>query len=202
MHDLVVVNKNIFIFATDKGIYSTRYSWTMVPDVFDFTRNDALDLYDTNRAVYMDPALESAMSEHECIYHAIDGELELSADDPSELPLIAQLNKRFSSVDLDDLEPSWQTFSTDDAAGTTRVTNDLINEMVFGSYNDGVVGAYTSSFVNECNVDSASTEPTPITSLTFIAKRWVSGMTDLYINIPTTSSYYLNNLYGAAGCRV
>ena len=33
-------------------------------------------------------------------------------------------------------------------------------------------------------------------------KRWMSGITELFINIPTTSTYYLPDLYGASDCRI
>lgn len=29
----------------------------------------------------------------------------------------------------------------------------------------------------------------------------MSGLTEIYINIPTTNTYYLNNLYGASDCK-
>ena len=41
---------------------------------------------------------------------------------------------------------------------------------------------------------------TEISTLTYIMKRWMSGMTELFINIPTTNTYYLANTYGAADC--
>lgn len=29
----------------------------------------------------------------------------------------------------------------------------------------------------------------------------MSGITEIFVNIPSTKTYYLNNLYGAADCR-
>jgi len=59
VYDVVPINKNIFVFATDKGIYSTCYSWTMVPDVNDFTRDDALELYEHAKQIYVTPTFET-----------------------------------------------------------------------------------------------------------------------------------------------
>ena len=126
VYDIVPINENIFVFATDKGIYSTCYSWTLVHDVNDFTRDDALELYAHVKEVYMDPTLDTEMARHELEDHGIRSGDEQQV---SEQPLIAQLNSKFSSVELDDLEPTWQKQAKDDAAGTLGITNDLIAEM-------------------------------------------------------------------------
>ena len=200
VYDIVPINENIFVFATDKGIYSTCYSWTMVHDVNDFTRDDALELYAHAKEVYMDPALDAEMARHDLEDHGIRSSDEQQV---SEQPLIAQLNSKFSSVELDDLEPTWQKQAKDDTAGTLGITNDLIAEMWFGNYNDGDVMVYTSSFINACEDENVTEDGmNEVKDISFIMKRWMSGITDLYINIPSTSSYYLNNLYGASGCRL
>ena len=68
--------------------------------------------------------------------------------------------------------------------------------MSFGTGNDGDVVAQISNFLN----DDGTVEE--ISSMTYIVKRWMSGMTELFINVPTTKTYYLNNLYGASDCKV
>lgn len=195
INDLVVVNKNIFVFAGSRGVYSTCYSWKMAHDVRDFNREDALDLYEEVKDETIIPKLNDALAEHEFKDHGIQQD---DINKVTDLPLITQLNSKFSSVDLDDLEPTWQRFNQTETS--LAVDNDIIAEMTFGTYKDGSVLVRTSSFIDECREEE--TRFNDQENASFIMKRWMSGITDLYINIPTTGTKYLNNLYGAAGCTL
>ena len=76
--------------------------------------------------------------------------------------------------------------------------------MAFGSYSDGNVVVCTSSFADADNATAELNElgMRDIKDATYISKRWMSGLTELYINVPTTSTRYLGRLYGAAGCKL
>lgn len=94
---------------------------------------------------------------------------------------------------------SWQQVEVSSlGAAELGVKNDIIAEMTFGTGMDGDVVAQISNFLNP--EDDWTMEE--ISSMTYITKRWMSGITELFINIPTTRTYYLNNLYGASDCKL
>ena len=94
---------------------------------------------------------------------------------------------------------SWQQVEVSSlGAAELGVKNDIIAEMTFGTGMDGDVVAQISNFLNP--EDDWTMEE--ISSMTYITKRWMSGVTELFINIPTTRTYYLNNLYGASDCKL
>ena len=70
--------------------------------------------------------------------------------------------------------------------------------MTFGSQADGDVIVQISNYLND--EDSEFMEE--VSAASYITKRWMSGLTEIFINVPTTRTYYLNNLYGASNCRV
>lgn len=188
--DIAVINKDLYCFATDTGIYATKYSWQMMHDVKAFTRHDAVELYTSLKESTMDPKLSAAMDDH-------------IKRDHSPTSLVSRINTEFSSVDLDDIDPSWQRMTSSDN-GLVQINNDIITDMAFGSYSDGNVVVCTSSFADADNVTAELNElgMHDIKDATYISKRWMSGLTELYINVPTTSTRYLGRLYGAAGCKL
>ena len=68
--------------------------------------------------------------------------------------------------------------------------------MFFGSFLDGDVVASCNNYLND-----KSNSAFEISGLNYIMKRWMSGVTEIFVNIPSTKTYYLNNLYGAGDCR-
>lgn len=188
--DIAVINKDLYCFATDTGIYATKYSWQMMHDVKAFTRNDAVELYTSLKESTMDPKLSTAMDDH-------------IKKDHSPTSLVSRINTEFSSVDLDDIDPTWQRMTSSDS-GLVQINNDIITDMAFGSYSDGNVVVCTSSFADADNATAELNElgMHDIKDTTYISKRWMSGLTELYINVPTTSTRYLGRLYGAAGCKL
>lgn len=99
--DIAVINKDLYCFATDTGIYATKYSWQMMHDVKAFTRHDAVELYTSLKESTMDPKLSAAMDDH-------------IKRDHSPTSLVSRINTEFSSVDLDDIDPSWQRMTSSD----------------------------------------------------------------------------------------
>ena len=111
--------------------------------------------------------------------------------------LIAHLNNDFIDIKMEDIDPSWQL--SENTADDLVIRNDIVSEIYFGRWIDGDVVAVVSNYLDVANEDDEYNY-TDISSLTYIMKRWMSGMTELYINIPTTNTYYLANTYGAADC--
>lgn len=112
--------------------------------------------------------------------------------------LISHLNNDFVDINMEDIDVNWQHSSRN--ANDLVIKNDIVSEIYFGKWLDGDVVVQVSNFLNAGYDDEDEMSLTEISSLTYIMKRWMSGMTELYINIPTTNTYYLANTYGAADC--
>jgi len=184
--DATCLNKQTYLFATRAGLYGTKYSFDLVNDVVPMSKDRALSIYDGLVASSLSSKLSTALSTH------------LSSDHlPSSF--MTRLNEDYATTELDDISPSWQrVVVSSDGAIDLGIKNDIIAEMTFGSGNDGDVVAQISNFLDP--EDSGTMEE--ISAMTYITKRWMSGMTELFINVPTTRTYYLNNLLGASDCKL
>lgn len=169
-----------YLFGTPVGLYSTNYKYNMIDDIHSFSKSDALCMYNDLLSGTMSSEYEDTLQNHLCGEH---------------LPgsFISRVNNDFLSVAFDDIDSTWQKMvvSTDLAFS---VKNDMIAEMQFGSYNDGDIVASISSY-------ATANELVELSTATYIMKRWMSGVTEIFVNIPSTKTYYLNNLYGAGDCR-
>lgn len=174
-----------YFAAADNGLYMTKQAYEVVRDVSEFTKDDALCVY--NRL------FQSAISDD--VSAALSTHASSSAGDHSEDSVITQLNRNYLNVQLDNIDGGWSTLTlSNQVDGYVDVRNDIIGEMQFGEFIDGDVFAYASSYVTPSG-------PAQVDGLSYIMKRWTSGVTELYVNVPTTSSYYLANCYGASNCR-
>lgn len=185
MTDATCLNKRTYLFATTDGLYGTKYSFEMVNDVVPMSKDHALSVYDEVVSTSLSSQLGDTLSTHLSTDHQFSS-------------MITQLNEDCATVQLDDITPGWQLVEVSSpGALELGVKNDIIAEMTFGTGMDGDVVAQISNFLNPSG-DYALEE---ISAMTYITKRWMSGVTELFINVPTTRTYYLNNLYGASDCK-
>ena len=74
--------------------------------------------------------------------------------------------------------------------------NDLPWQVRFGE-----IDTAEEKFDDTLYADTANTVQTSKNiKLNYIMKRWMSGYTELYINLPTTGTYYLNHVLGTPNC--
>lgn len=169
-----------YLFGTPVGLYSTNYKYNMIDDIHSFSKSDALCMYNDLLSGTMSSEYEDTLQNHLCSEH---------------LPgsFISRVNNDFLSVAFDDIDSTWQKMvvSTD---LVFSVKNDMIADMQFGSHNDGDVVVSISSY-------ATANELVELSTATYIMKRWMSGVTEIFVNIPSTKTYYLDNLYGAGDCR-
>ena len=175
-----------YFAATDAGLFYTKYSYSMVADNREYTRADALADY--NRL------FQSAISAQ--VSAAISSHSDLSTGAHARGTVIGRANSDYVNAQLDNIG-DWHSLKLCSDAPTgpryVEATNDVIDEMAFGDYGDGDVGAAVSSYLFD--------EPVEQKNLTYITKRWTSGVTEVYVNVPSTSTYYLANCQGASNCR-
>lgn len=186
VNDIQCLNKRTYLFATPTGLYGTRYSYVLSNDITQITKDRALEMYNSIMQRTLSSELSSALCSHVSTSH-------LSSS------LISRLNEDFSTVQLDDIVSSWQEvkISSTDAA-SLGIKNDIVAEMTFGHETEGDVVVQISNYLD----DEDASEMQEVSSASFIAKRWMSGLTELFINVPTTRTYYLNNLLGASNCKI
>lgn len=186
VNDIQCLNKRTYLFATPNGLYGTRYSYVLSNDIVQITKDQALEMYNDIVQRTLSSELSSALCSHVSTSH-------LSSS------LISRLNEDFSTVQLDDIVSSWQDVKiSSDNAASLGIKNDIIAEMTFGRETEGDVIVQISNYLD----DEDASEMQEVSSASFIAKRWMSGLTELFINVPTTRTYYLNNLLGASNCKI
>jgi hypothetical protein len=174
-----------YFAAADNGLYMTKQAYEVVHDVSEFSKDDALCVYNGLFQSTISADVSAALSAH----------VSPGVSDHSEDSVITQLNRNYLNVQLDNIDGGWSTLTlSNQSNGYVDVRNDIIGEMQFGEFIDGDVFAYASSYVTPSG-------PAQVDGLSYIMKRWTSGVTELYVNVPTTSSYYLANCYGASNCR-
>lgn len=182
VNDMENIDVHTYLYGTDSGLFYSKYDYVLEQDVKAFTHESALALYDQ---VLTAPngicsQLCTTLSDHLSTEHISSA-------------VISKLNAKYLDVDMQDIE-NWQTATVDDNSMVVR--NDIIQEMFFGSFLDGDVVASCNNYLND-----KSNSAFEISGLNYIMKRWMSGLTELYIHLPTTYTYYLPNQWGAGNCK-
>ena len=75
----------------------------------------------------------------------------------------------------------------------TDISNDYLEHIFTGSASDGNVLAFSAN--------SAGSNAWKQIDCSYIAKYWKSGLTELYIYLPTTFTYYIPHIEGASQCN-
>jgi len=178
------MNDRTYFAGANNGTYMTKYDYDMIQDTKSFTKDQALSVYDQLFQTVISAKISALLSNH------------VSADpgDHSENAIITQINKHYLNVNLDNITDWSSSVLCNDTDGYVNVTNDIVSEMYFGEYADGDVMVNVSSFLTPDG-------PVLQDGVTYIMKRWSSGVTELYVNVPTTSSYYIANCFGASNCK-
>lgn len=184
--DILPFNKRKYLFATDIGLQGTDHKFSLVNDVRPMTKQLVLGLYDNLISADFTSAFESCYQNHIDVHHMSSS-------------TIVQLNNNYATTKLDNILSTWQTVQVSTANQMEfGIKNDIINEMAFGSEMDGDVIVQISNYLDPSDIQYME----EISNSTYIAKRWMSGLTEVFINVPTTRTYYLNNMYGASNCTI
>ena len=105
------------------------------------------------------------------------------------------LNNDYIDVSFEDIAESWQTHEM--CSDYIATHNDIVFEIESSTNEDGDIQA-SSSNANQ-TLSSLALDDIP---LTYILKRWKSGMCELYIYLTTTNTYYLAFNEGVPNCMV
>ena len=174
-------NSKDYLFVTDKGLYKTNYSYNVVNDIQKFTVQDAIEVYQS-MADQIDYYYTSWYNTHTSQYHKAGSAVDL-------------LNNDYIDVNFEDIDESWQTHEM--CSDYIATQNDIVFEIESSTNEDGDIQA-SSSNANQ-TLSGLSLDDIP---LTYILKRWKSGMCELYVYLTTTNTYYLAFNRGVPNCMV
>lgn len=175
--DVYVRNSKQYYIGTDKGLYHTAYKYQLVNDIPMYTMENASELYNS-----MYDALSAMV--HQVIMEHID-----ESHGPSSF--IGYVNDTMLSTDFSPISDFYNE-SVLCSDGELCACNDLVAEMHTSDVADGSITISVSNFLSSYQVADFS----------YVMKRYTSGMTEIFIYIPTTNTYYLPHVDGSSYCTV
>lgn len=120
-------------------------------------------------------SVNADISSHESNYHNDDN-------------LIPYLNENAVNVDFSDISIGTSSISTETSC--TLHLNDIVTSVEFDSQTP-CVSAY--QFIDNSYIQ--------LSDVSYIIKNYASGLKEMYLNIPTTNTYYIPHLEGNIGCN-
>lgn len=177
VNDIDVIDTYTHLFSTSNGFYRTSSKYQLVNDIKKFTTDDARVLYE-NMSDEIDDYADGAMDKHVEEFHKEDS-------------VMTYVNENCLDATLSNLV-GWTGTSVSDGYSDITSTKDLVKEIVFGDQSDGDVQVTINN--NQTNFKDETV------SVSYIAKKYNSGITELDIYIPTTKTYYLCHTQGSANC--
>lgn len=169
-------NQAQFVFATDVGLYATSYMYELNNDLTRFDDGKVNGILADMLQESIPTALDGLVGEHVRAMHGDDS-------------VIGVVNSRIEDVDFTSIPDGWM--NKEEAASETAISNDILDDVVFGTQDDRTISVFTSNFVKD---------DTP--GFSYVEKRYRSGLTELYMLLDTTNTYYVNHVPGAGRTTV
>lgn len=196
--------KDEYLIATTKGLYTTEHKYEIQDDLTLITLSSVYRIINEELAKILEKHIEKDHISSDYMESFIT-KLNKKAD--AKLSFISSADKH---VDVTNAEL---------ANGVKIVENDIIDTIVRGgedpakdtyvkvavsnwatraieteaTYSDG---GFVSKFV-----DPTSGKEFDISTVPYIVKNWKSGLKEIYIYVPTTATYYLNNPQGMSNSQ-
>ena len=157
--------------GNDPGLFYTTYEYDLIENAMQFTAESAYYMYYDNVSA-LEYANNVLIAQHIYDTHLSDSTM--------------QLINNCMGVDF-------QISGFMDSDGANVAYNDYIEQLIVGDAKDGNILAYASN--------PAINNKWKQLSCNYIAKCWKSGLTELYIYLPTTYTYYIPHIEGASQCN-
>jgi len=176
LNSLYQRNSREWYFGLDSGLYKSSYRYAEVEDLDMFSEDDMYRLYARLMSSDISAECEEAVSGHETDPSYMAGHLS---------SLVYDINTNLLGVDFDGLQSSgWQKHSGEPGSGVYQVSNDVVFEQKWGTNADWNLSlSVENQFVSQPNA-----------RFTYLYRRWMSGLTEIYVHVPTTNTYYVNHL--------
>lgn len=135
---LYKLDDRTYFLAATNGLFMTKQQYETVHDVGEFTKDDALGVYNGLFQSVISASVSAAISNH----------VSSTAGDHSDSSIISRINRDYLNVDFNNVAGDWSSLTLSNSnAGYIDVRNDIVGEMLFGNFMDGEVFAYASSYV-------------------------------------------------------
>lgn len=173
VNDIYARSPYEFLFATNKGLYQTTYQFTISNDLTFFNESQVNSVYRNMVSTEISTMIDVKKQEHIDYWH-------------NKNSVIDNINTKIVDVDFSMTPAEWKHI--DISNSEIVVSNDIVSEITFGNQDNSMISVYTKNFIK-------SDRP----NFNYILKRYSSGMTELYILLDTTNTYYISHVPGA-GC--
>lgn len=187
--------KDEYLIATTKGIYTTEHKYSIEDDLRTITLSSVYKI--------INEELAKILSSHIDQDHRKDSFItKLNGKADTTLSFISPVDRHVDVLD------------SSIANGVRIVENDIIDSIECGGEdpskdtyvkvavsNWATKSIATESFYSDGSFVSKFTDPTTgktfdISTVPYIVKNWKSGIKEIYIYVPTTATYYLNGPQG------
>lgn len=193
--DIFAIQKNEYLIATTNGLYTTDGGYVAIDDLSRFTISGVYQI--------INEELAKVISKHVSKDH-------LSSSFISEINQKADNNLDFFSKEDKHEDKYYYKI----ANGVRVVENDMIDTIERGGdtsvgdtyvkvafKNWATAAIETESFYSDNGFVSKFVDPTSgktfdVSRVQYIVKNWKSGLKEIYIYVPSTATYYINNPAG------
>lgn len=193
--DIFTIQKNEYIISTTKGIYTTELKYKLINDLKRFTINNIYDIINDELRKIISKHIEEEHTSNSLITNInnkSDNRLSfISTEDKHEkisnIDVINQVNIIKDDI-IDTIDRGGET-ENDESFVKVGINNWVLEQIETKSTytNDGFINGF---------IDPTSNKEFDITRVPYIVKNWKSGLKEIYIYVPTTGTYYINNPQG------
>lgn len=199
--DLYSIQRNEYIIATNKGIYLTSMKYVLANDLTRFTVESIYRI--------INEELQKIIQNHIIEQHSSDS-------------LVSKINKKMkndlSFISSNDIHKD--IFDASISNGVKVVKDDIIESIVCGGESTDDPNNYVKVGISNWAIRSLNptyafsenqfvtgfTDPSSgkqfdINTVPYIVKNWKSGLKEIYIYVPTTGTYYINNPRGISNSK-
>lgn len=184
INDIKQINQYTYLIGTDNGIYYTKYNYTL--------QNDLRSVPFSTIDEMISKSYDYSINNHIQQYHYYN-------------TTIDYINKKVMPVDFSEMAENWQIYENghpenpEISSNYIVIKNDIVETVDFGDSLQHIKVEYANILTeNETTGEEVYAE---ISDISYICKKWMSGLIELYINIPTTYTYYFPHINGNKDCR-
>ena len=182
--DMLRANADEYWFTTPDGTWKTSASFELIDDYSTFTESDAKKMFNMLKDE-MEDYFGDILADHIRRKHASDS-------------TTTRIVNEIEPSDFSDIR-NWTLYDDTTIPDSTFISNDLVFDVEQYSTGDDDTPITLSSYNRSCCSEAVEHE---ITDASVMVKKFRSGMTEIYIDVPTTYTYYMSHLSAdeAAGC--
>lgn len=198
--DIFSLQKNEYIIATTKGIYTTALAYHLIDDLHRFTLDNIYEIINDELKKIIEDHINADHRPNSIITKvnakADNKLLFVSPEDKHSDLYNATIANSVRVVKDDIIDTIVRGGETPDGDSYVKVgiKNWAVNSLnpVMTYTNDGFVNGFT---------DASTGKKFDISTVPYVVKNWKSGIKEIYIYVPSTGTYYINNPQGISNSQ-